>query len=102
MCASPKNTAIMTLQATNKVQDICSFKWRKWDDTWEPVMPEATHPEETKQSHKSLLPHMPETSIQIEANKKKHQRVKTLEAYVPKEAKEKLNMLLKGKYNDIV
>ena len=32
-----KNTAIMTLQATNKVQDICSFEWRKWDDTRELV-----------------------------------------------------------------
>ena len=59
------NTAIMTLQA-NEVQDICSFKWRKWDDTQEPVAPEAAHLEETKQSHKSLLLPMPETSLQIE------------------------------------
>ena len=28
-----KNTAIMTLQATDKVQEVCSFKWRKLDDT---------------------------------------------------------------------
>ena len=97
-----KNTAIMTLQATNKVQDIFCLEWRKWDDTQEPVVPEASHLEETKQSHKSLLPPVPEASLQIEADKKDHQRVKMLEAYVPEEAKEKLSMLLKGKYNDIV
>ena len=97
-----KNTTIVTLQATNKVQDICSFQWRKWDDTQETVMPEAAHPEETKHSHKGLLPPMPETSLQIEANKEDHQRVKMLEAYVPEEAKEKLKTLLKGDYNDIV
>ena len=97
-----KNTAIMTQQATYKVQDICSFEWRKWDDTQEPVTPEATHLEETKQSHKNLLLPMPETSLQIEADKKDHQKVKMLEVYVPEEAKEKLNTLLKGKYNDIV
>ena len=50
MCIT-KNTAIMTLQATNKVQDICSFKWRKWAHTQDPVVPEAAHPERIKQSH---------------------------------------------------
>ena len=102
VCITKDTAAIWTLQATNKVQDICSFKWRKWDDTQEPVMPEAAQPEETKQSHKSLLLPMPETSLQIEANKKDHQRVKMPEAYVPEEANEKLSTLLKGKYNDIV
>ena len=28
-----KNTAIMTLQVTDKVQEVCSFEWRKLDDT---------------------------------------------------------------------
>ena len=65
-------------------------------------MPEAAHPERTKQSHKSLLLPMPETSLQIEANKKDHERVKTPEAYVPEEVKKKLNTLLEGKYNDIM
>ena len=97
-----RNTAIMTLQATNKVQDICSFEWIKWDDTHEPVVPVTAHPEETKQSHKNLLPPMPETSLQIEANKEDHQQVKMPEVYVPEEAKEKLRTILKGKYNDIV
>ena len=44
---------------------------------------------------------MPETSLQSEADKK-DQRVKTLEVYVSKEAKEKLSTLFKGKYNDMV
>ena len=30
-----KNTAIMTLQATDKIQEAGSFKWRKLDDTQE-------------------------------------------------------------------
>ena len=50
----------------------------------------------------SLLQSMPETSLQIKADKKDHERVKMPEAYVPEEAKEKLNTLLEGKYNDIV
>ena len=45
---------------------------------------------------------MPKTNLQNEADKKDHQRVKTLEAYIPQEAKEKLSTILKGKYNDIV
>ena len=45
---------------------------------------------------------MPETSLQIEADKEDHQRVKIPEVYAPEEAKEKLSTLLKGKYNDIV
>ena len=28
-----KNTAFMTLKATDKVQEVCSFEWRKLDDT---------------------------------------------------------------------
>ena len=57
-------------------------------------MSEAAFLEETKQSHKNLLLPMPEISLQIEADKKDHQRVKMSEAYVPKEAKEKLRTLL--------
>ena len=45
---------------------------------------------------------MPETNLQIEANEKDHKRIKTPEAYVSEEAKEKLNTLLEGKYSDIV
>ena len=45
---------------------------------------------------------MPQTSLQIEADKKDHPRVKTPEAYVPEETKEKLCTLLKEKYNSIV
>ena len=92
-----KNTSIMTLQATNKVQDICSFEWIKWDDTQEPVAPEAAHLEETKKSLKNLLTPMPESSLQIEANEEDYQRVKMLEVYVPEEAMEKLSTLWKGK-----
>ena len=96
-----KNTAIMTLQATSKVQDICSLEWRRQVDTQDPA-PKVTQPEVIRQSHKSLLPHMPETNLQIEADKKDHEKIKMLEADVPEEAKEKLNTLLEGKYNDIV
>ena len=97
-----KNTAIMTLQATDEVQEICSFKWRKLDDTQKLVTLEVAELEETKQSHKNLLPPIPQTSLQIEADKKDYQRIKMPEAYVPKEAKEKLCTLLKEKYNGIV
>ena len=45
---------------------------------------------------------MPQTSLQIEADKKDHPRVKTPETYVPEETKEKLCTLLKEKYNSIV
>ena len=45
---------------------------------------------------------MLETNLQIEANKKDHERIKMQEADVPEEAKGKLNTLLEGKYNDIV
>ena len=96
-----KNTAIITLQATSKVQDICSLEWRKWVDTRDPIT-KVTHPEGIKQSHKSLLLPMPETNLQIEADKKDHKRIKMPEAYVPEEAKEKLNTLLEGKYSNIV
>ena len=65
-------------------------------------MSEVAYLEETKQNHKNLLLSMPETSLQIKADKKDHQRVKMPEAYVPEEEKEKLSTLLKGKYNDIV
>ena len=45
---------------------------------------------------------MTQTSLQIEADKKAHPRVKMPEAYVPEETKEKLCTLLKEKYNSIV
>ena len=90
-----KNTAIMTLQATDEVQEICSFKWRKLDDTRELVTLKVAYLEETNQSHKNLFLPIPQTSLQIEADKKDHQRIKMPEAYVPEEAKEKLCTLLK-------
>ena len=92
----------MTLQATDKVQEVCSFEWRKLDDTQEQTALEVAHLEETKQSHKNLLPPMPQTSLQIEADKKDHPRVKRPESYIPKETKQKLCTLLKEKYNSIV
>ena len=101
MCIT-KTTAIMTLQTTDEVQEICSFKWRMLDDTQELVVLEVAYLEETKQSHKNLLLPMPQTSLQIEADKKDHQRIKMPEVYVPEEAQEKLHTLLKEKYNDIV
>ena len=45
-----KNTAIMTLQATDKVQEVCSFECRKLDDTQEQTTLQVAHLEETKQS----------------------------------------------------
>ena len=45
---------------------------------------------------------MPESNLQIEADKKDYERIKTPEADVPDEAKRKLNTLLEGKYSDIV
>ena len=67
-----KNTTIMTLQVTDKVQELCSFKWRKLDDTQEQTTLKIAHLEETKQSHKNVLPPMPQTRLQIEADKKDH------------------------------
>ena len=58
--------------------------------------------EEMKQTHKNLLLPMPQTSLQIEADKKDHPRVKIPEANVPEETKKKLCTLLKEKYNSIV
>ena len=75
-----KNTVIMTLQATDEVPEICSFRWRKLDDTRELVTLEVAYLEETKQSHKNFLLLMPQTSLQIEADKKDHQRIKMPEA----------------------
>ena len=92
----------MTLQATDKVQEVCGFEWRKLDDTQEQTALEVAHLEETKQSHKSLLPPMPHTCLQIEADKKDHPRVKMPEAYIPEETKQKLHTLLQEKYNSIV
>ena len=43
-----KNTAIMTLQATDKVQEVCSLEWKKLDDAWEQTALEVAHLEETK------------------------------------------------------
>ena len=51
-----KNTAIMTLQATDKVQEVCSFEWRKLNDTQKQTPWEVAHLEEPKQIHKNLLP----------------------------------------------
>ena len=45
---------------------------------------------------------MPECNLQIKAEKKDYDRIKTLEADVPDEAKRKLNILLEEKYQDIV
>ena len=45
---------------------------------------------------------MLESNLQIEADKKDYERIKTLEAGVPDEAKGKLNTLLEGQYNDKV
>ena len=45
---------------------------------------------------------MPESNLQIEADKKDYERIKTPEADVPDETKRKLNTLLEGKYSDKV
>ena len=45
---------------------------------------------------------MPECNLQIKANKKDYDRIKTLEPDVPDEAKRNLNALLEEKYRDIV
>ena len=49
-----KNTAIMTLQATDKVQEVCSFEWRKLDDMQEQIALEVAHLEEIKQSQECV------------------------------------------------
>ena len=49
-----------------------------------------------------LLPEMPQTNLQLEADKPKHPKISKLVADVPKETLNELQHLLEAKYSGIV
>ena len=65
-------------------------------------MEEVLDQQQTQEQAHNLLPEMPQTNLQLEADKPKQPEISTPNAEVPKKALLKLQHLLEAKYNSIV
>ena len=63
---------------------------------------EVSKPQEAQDLVHDLLPQLPQTSLQLEANKPNHPEISMPNADIPEEAKGKLLHLLEVKYNAII
>ena len=63
---------------------------------------EVSKPQEAQKLVHGILPQMPQTNLQLEANKPNHPKISMPNADIPEEAKSKLLHLLEVKYNAII
>ena len=67
-----------------------SLDWNTLLQTRQLAVEEDLKQQETQEQEKDLLPQMPQTNLQLEADKPSHPEISTLKADIPEEAKSKL------------
>ena len=68
------------------VDNIFSLDWNTLVQTQQMPIEEVLQPQETQELVHDLLPQMPQTNLQLKANKPNHPEISTPNADIPEEA----------------
>ena len=91
-----KNMTLVSFRPTGKVDSIFSLDWDTLLQTRELAVEEALDQQQTPQQVHNLLPEMPQTNLQLEADKPKQPEISTPDAEVPEKALVKLQHVLEA------
>ena len=94
--------ALVSLRPAEKVYSIFSLDWDTLLQTRQLAVKEVLEQQKTPEQVRDLLPEMPQTNLQLEADKPKQLEISTPNAEVPKKALLTLQLLLEVKYSFIV
>ena len=97
-----KNTALHSLKLAEQAENIFSIEWDRLLQTKWFMVDEVQTPQERQEQVHDLLPEMPQTNLQLEADKSKQLEISTPDADVLTDASLKLQQLLEAKYSSIV
>ena len=78
-----KSTALVSLRPAENVNSIFSLDWDKLLQTRQLAVEEVLDQEQTQEQAHDLLHEMPQTSLQLEADKPKQREIITPDAEVP-------------------
>ena len=78
------------------------FQFRLGHIALNQAVEEVLDQQETQEQIHDILPQMPQTNLQLEADKCNHPEISMPDANVPEEALSKLQHLLEVKYNAII
>ena len=81
-----KNTALVSLRPTEKVDNIFSLDWDTLLQTRQLTVEEVLDQQKTQEQVHYLLPEMPQTNLQLEADKPKQPEINMPDANIPKKA----------------
>ena len=91
-----KNMALVSLRLAEKVDSIFSLDWDMLLQARQLAVEEVLDQQQTQEQVHDLLPEMPQTNLQLEADKPKQLEISTPDAEVPKKALLKLQHLLEA------
>ena len=97
-----KNAALVSLRPTEKVHTIFSLDWDTLFQTRQLTVEEVLNQIKTPEQVHDLLPEMPQTNLQLEADKPKQLEISMPNADVPRKALNKLQHVLEAKYSTTV
>ena len=97
-----RNTVLVSLSPAEKVDSIFSLEWDTLLQTRQLAVEEVLDQQKTPEQVHDLLPQIPQTNLQLEADKPKQPEISTPNVEVPKKALIKLQHLIKAKYSTIV
>ena len=97
-----KNTALFSLELAEQAENIFSIEWDRLLQTKQLMVEEVLTPQKRQEQVHNLLPKMPQTNLQLEADKSKQPEISTPDADVPRDTLLKLQQLLEAKYSSIV
>ena len=97
-----KNMALVSLRLAEKVNSICNLNWEMLLQTKQWAVEEVLDQQQTQDQVHDLLLEMPQTNLQLEADKPEQLVISTPDAEVPKNALLGLQHLLEAKYSSIV
>ena len=91
--------ALVSLRPVEKVNSSFSLDWDTLLQTRQLAVEEVLDQQQTQEQVHNLLPEMPQTNLQLEADKPKQLEISIPGAEVPKKALFKLQHLLEAKYS---
>ena len=97
-----KNMALVSLRLAEKVGSLCTLDWEALLQTRQLAVEEVLDQQQTQEQVHDLLPEMPQTNLQLEADKSKQLEISTPDAEVLKMVLLRLQHLLEAKYISIV
>ena len=97
-----KSTALVSLRSAERVDNIFSLDWDTLLQTRQLAVEEVLDQQKTKEQVHNLLPQMPQTNLQLEADKPNHPEISTPNVDIPEKALNKLQHPLDAKYSTII